>query len=412
MSLEILYLHQHFTTPDGAGGTRSWALGRALATRGHRVTIACGMAEDADAGLDGAFAYGRREGQVGPLRVVQFAIAYANAMGLAARSAAFLRFAARATPLAVGGGFDTIIASSTPPTVALPALAALRLRGVPFVFEIRDPWPELLLAMKAIRPGLASRALSALSGVACRAAASVVALSDGAAESARAHGATSVAVIPNGCDLDLFSPQVTRWRPEAAAPWEALFVYAGAHGKANGLDQLLDAAAILKARGEHRVRLLLVGEGAERRRLIAQASERHLTNVTFLDAMPKRSLAALLAGAQGGLLCLAPVPEFAEGTSPNKLMDLLAAGLPVVSNVPGRAARWLREGGAGITAPDPAAMADAMASLAAAPARRAAMGRAARALAVHRFDRNRLAAMFCDLVEGAARPRRDMAVAA
>lgn len=412
MSLDILYLHQHFTTPDGAGGTRSWALGRALALRGHRVTIACGVAEGAVSGLEDDFVRGRRAGRVGPLQVVQFAIPYANAMGNAARSAAFLRFAARAGRLALGGGFDIIIASSTPPSVALPALAARRLTGVPFVFEIRDPWPELLLAMGALRPGIASRSLSALSGMACRAAHSVVALSEGAAASARAHGAASVAVIPNGCDLDLFGPQIRPMRPEIAAPWEALFVYAGAHGRANGLDMLLDAAAILHARGDRRVRLLLVGEGGARASLMAQATERGLGNVSFLDAMPKRALAGLLAAAQGGLLCLEKVADFAEGTSPNKLMDLLAAGLPVVSNVPGRAARWLAEGGAGITAPDAAGMADAMAALAADPARRAAMGAAARAFATRRFDRNRLAAAFCDLVEASARPRQRVAVPA
>lgn len=405
MSLRVLYLHQHFTTPDGAGGTRSWAMAGALAARGHRVTVACGAAEGAESGLDGPFRRGRRAGRTGPFEVVQFAIPYANAMGAAARARAFLAFAARATPLALRGGFDVIVASSTPPTVALPALAARAIRRVPFVFEIRDPWPELLLSMGALRPGAVASGLAGLSRRACRGAARVIALSDGAADSAHNHGARRVAVIPNGCDINLFGPHVPPARAEAAAAWEAVFVYAGAHGKANGLDMLLDAAAVLRARGERRVRLLLVGEGGERPRLIARASTEGLENVTFLPAMPKRALARLLAAAQGGLLCLAPVPGFAEGTSPNKLMDLLAAGLPVVSNVPGRAARWLAEGEAGFTATTPFGLADAMTLLARDPARRAAVGAAARRLAVRRFDRRVLAARFCEEVEAAARPR-------
>lgn len=404
MSLRVLYLHQHFTTPDGAGGTRSWAMARALAGRGHRVTMACGLSEGTESGLSAPFRRGRRTGRAGPLRVAQFAVPYANAMGPVARSRAFLCFAARSTALAVGGGFDVIVASSTPPTVALPALAALGIAGVPFVFEIRDPWPDLLLSMGALRPGLIATGLSALTGRACRGAAGVIALSEGAAASARRHGARRVALIPNGCDLDLFGPHVAPVRPAVAAPSEVVFVYAGAHGPANGLDTLLDAAAILRGRDERRVRLLLVGDGADRARLIGRAQADGLHNVTFAPAMPKRALAALLAGVQGGLLCLAPVPAFAEGTSPNKLMDLLAAGLPVVSNVPGRAARWLAEGEAGLTATTATGLADAMAVLARDPARRAAMGQAARRLAVRRFDRRVLAAQFCAVVEAAARP--------
>lgn len=405
MSLRVLYLHQHFTTPDGAGGTRSWAMARALAARGHRVTVACGLSEGTDSGLSAPFRRGRRAGRAGPLSLVQFRVPYANAMGAAARGRAFLSFAARAMPLAVGGGFDVIVASSTPPTVALPALAAHGIARLPFVFEIRDPWPELLLSLGALRPGPVATGLSALSGHACRAAAHVIALSEGAAESARRHGARHVSLIPNGCDLDLFGPHVAPARPEAAAPWESAFVYAGAHGPANGLDALLDAARILRDRGEWRVRLLLVGEGAERARLAHRARIEELRNVTFLPAMPKRALASLFAGAQGGLLCLAPAPAFAEGTSPNKLMDLLAAGLPVVSNVPGRAAQWLAEGEAGLTATTPAGLADAMTLLAHEPGRRIAMRQAARRLAIRRFDRRDLAARFCDAVEAAARSR-------
>jgi glycosyltransferase involved in cell wall biosynthesis len=112
-----------------------------------------------------------------------------------------------------------------------------------------------------------------------------------------------------------------------------------------------------------------------------------LGNVTFLDPLPKPRLAALLAGSQIGVQCLAPVPEFAEWTAPNKLMDYLAAGLPVVANLPGRAARLLAEGLCGIAAPpgNTAALGEALATLAADPARRAALGMAGRQAALTRF---------------------------
>jgi len=421
--LRILYLHQHFSTPDGATGTRSFAMARALAARGHAVTIACGRYAGAATGLAGPLCRGWREGRVGAFQVVEYAIPCGNAQGLVARAAAFLRYAARAGALALAGPaaamprtppatppraarprrWDVLIASSTPLTVALPALAAWRLRGLPFVFEIRDLWPELPRAMHIGTPPLWA-ALDRLADAACRHAAAVVALSDGMAETALAHGATPARlhVVPNGADLDLFGPQVAPWRPPEAPPHEALAVYAGAHGPANGLDQLLDAAAV--ARGAP-LRLLLVGQGAEKPRLMARAAALGLGHVNFLDPLPKPRLAALLAASQIGVLCLAPVAAFAEWTAPNKLMDYLAAGLPVVANQNVAAGRLLREGPCGVAVPpgDAAAFGQAMAALAADPVRRAGMGLAARALAVRRYDWRLLAQRFCDVVEAAAR---------
>jgi glycosyltransferase involved in cell wall biosynthesis len=404
-AVRILYLHQHFSTPDGATATRSHAMARALAARGHAVTIACGAMAGAVTGLSGPYGYGRRTGRVGACTVVEYDIPYRNGMGVAARGSAFLRFAARATPLALSRRFDLAIASSTPLTVALPALAAQRLRRMPFVFEIRDPWPELLRAMGIGSPPIWA-AMDRLADAACRRAAAVVALSEGMAETALRHGAdpARVHVVPNGCDLDLFGPQVAPWRPEAAASWEALAVYAGAHGPANGLDLLLDAALHLRAQGERRVRLLLVGEGGEKPRLQARAAAAQLDNVVFLAPMPKPQLAMLLAGAQIGVQCLSPVGAFAEWTAPNKLMDYLAAGLPVVANLEGRAARLLAEGPCGIAvAPsDSAGMAAALAALARDPVRRKAMGEAGRGQAVRHWDRRVLATQFCAVVEAAA----------
>jgi len=406
--VRILYLHQHYSGPGGATATRSHAMARALTAAGHSVTIACGQYAGAVTGLGGPFRHGRREGVVRGVKLVEFAIPCGNHQGFARRTAAFGRFAAAATRLALAEPWDLVVASSTPLTVAIPALVAHRLRGTPFLFEIRDPWPELPRAMKAA-PALALAAMEPLATAACRRAAGVVALSEGMAETALARGAdpARVRVVPNGCDLDLFGPHIAPWRPPGAAMWEVLAVYAGAHGRANGLDQLLDAAALLQRQGERRLRLLLVGEGSEKPRLQQAALARGLANVTFLDSLPKQRLAALLAGAQVGVQCLAPVPEFAEWTAPNKLMDYLAAGLPVVANLSGRAARLLAEGHGdspcGIATPpgDAAALAHALTWMADNPALRGRMGAAGRAQAVRRWDRRLLAADFVHAAERA-----------
>lgn len=396
--MRLLYLHQHFSTPGGATATRSFAMARALAARGHEVTLACGSYEGAETGLRGPFHAGRREGSVDAFRVIEFAIPCGNRQGLRDRADAFLRYAARAAGLALSGRFDLALASSTPLSVALPALLARRFRSLPFVFEIRDPWPELPRAMGLGSPGL-WWAMDRLADAACRQARAVIALSDGMAETARAHGAHEVTVLPNGCDLSLFGPHIPPWRPEDLPPDAILAVYAGAHGPANGLTQLIEAATRLQ---DPRLVLLLVGQGAEKPRLRAIAAG--LRNIRFLDPLPKPRLAALLAGAQIGLQCLAPVPAFAEWTAPNKLMDYLAAGLPVIANCPGRAARLLEDGPCGLATPpgNPAALAAALDALAADPVRRAALGSAARLQAEQRWDRRLLADRFCALIERAA----------
>jgi glycosyltransferase involved in cell wall biosynthesis len=402
----ILYLHQHFSTPEGAAGTRSHAFARALAQRGHGVTLACGQWQGAVTGLAGPFRRGARRGRVAGFEVVEFAIPCGNAQGLPARALAFLRYAARAARLAARPGWDLVIASSTPLSVALPALWARRRRGTPFLFEIRDPWPELPAAL-GLRAPLLLPALERLARAACQGASAVIALTPGIGETALARGTPPgrLHIIGQGCDLDLFGPQIPPWRPDLAGSQEMLAVYAGAHGRANGLGFLLEAASHLQAAGERRVRLLLVGEGSEKTALMQEAARRGLSHLSFLDPLPKRELAGLLAGSQVALLCLAPIPAFAEWTAPNKLMDYLAAGRPILSNVPGEAARLLAAGGCGETLASPAECAATLARLAAEPTRREGMGLAARRLAERQHDRRLLAARFVAAVEGALAAR-------
>ena len=396
----ILYLHQHYSRPDGSTGTRSFLHAGALTEAGHGVTLACGRYAGARSGLGGPFRLGARRGAPDGFDVVEFDIPCGNAQRLPARASAFLRFAARAAALALRGEWDLVVASSTPLTVAIPALLARRLRGVPFVFEIRDPWPEMPRALAPGRiPAPVLGALDRLANAACREAAATVALTEGMARTAIAHGAdpARVHVLPQGADLDLFGPLAAPWRPDCAAPDELLAVYAGAHGPANGLDQLLDAAALLRGAG---VRLLLVGEGARKAALVARAKAEHLP-VCFLDPLPKPRIAQLLAGADVALLCLADVPALGELSAPNKLAEGLAAGLPIVANVPGRAARLLEDGRCGLAVPpgDAPALAAALRRLAQDPRARHAMGRAARELAEARLDARRIARDFVGLVE-------------
>ncbi len=401
--MRILYFHQHFTTPDGSSGTRSYEFAKALIARGHQVTMVCGRSDRSGLRLPFDEARGWFRGDIDGIDVIALPLAYSNSDGVARRLLTFLRFAFRSIVIALRHDCDLVFATSTPLTAAIPGIFARWFRRKPFIFEVRDLWPELPRAMGMRNPFLLG-GMWVLEGLAYRSSVASVGLAPGIAEGIARRSAAGhpIALIPNGCDLDLFHP---RLREPLVIPGIARddFVagFTGAHGKANGLDAVLDAAAELRRRGDTKVRILLVGDGAEKPRLMERARSEGLANVVFHPPMPKRQLAGLTASLGCGLMVLDNIPAFYRGTSPNKFFDYIAAGIPVVNNYPGWLAGMIGEAGCGLAVPpsDPVALADALQRLAGSPADRERMGLAARRLAESRFNREALAAKFADTLE-------------
>jgi len=173
---------------------------------------------------------------------------------------------------------------------------------------------------------------------------------------------------------------------------------------ANGLDAVLDAALVLKKRGNTRIRLVFIGDGKLKPELVARADREGLDNCLFLAPVNKRKLTAYLRGADAGLMILANVPAFYYGTSPNKFFDYIAIGLPVINNYPGWLAEMITRSECGIAVePDnPEAFADALEKMAANPSLVNEMGLRARELAVSEFDREKLGDRFVDFLEKVA----------
>jgi len=173
---------------------------------------------------------------------------------------------------------------------------------------------------------------------------------------------------------------------------------------ANGLDAVLDAALVLKKRGNTRIRLVFIGDGKLKPELVARAEREGLDNCMFLDPVNKRKLTAYLRGADAGLMILANVPAFYYGTSPNKFFDYIAIGLPVINNYPGWLAEMITRSECGIAVePDnPEAFADALEKMATNPVLVKEMGLRARELAVSEFDRDKLGDRFVDFLEKVA----------
>jgi len=405
--MRVLYFHQHFSTPKGATGTRSYENSRKLLERGHSVTIVCGSYVAGMTGLSGEFRRGARRGEVDGIDVIELRLPYANQQGFLARSMVFMRFAARSIWIALTEKYDVVFATSTPLTAAIPGIVASIFRRKPFVFEVRDLWPELPKAMGVIRNPVLLKLLDWLERAAYRAADSCIGLSPGIVEGIqrKAPAGRRVTLIPNGCDLDFFNAtESSAIRFPRATDGQLVAVFTGAHGLANGLAAVLDAAAELLQRERNDIQIFLIGDGQQKEGLVRRAETDKLSNLTFLNSVPKTTLAEMLVDADIGLMILANVPAFYFGTSPNKFFDYIALGLPVVNNYPGWLATMIEdeEIGIAVTPESPSEFADALVYLADNPVIRQRMGERARQFAERQFGREGLSNLVVTEIEGAA----------
>lgn len=392
--MRIVYLHQYFNTPAMPGGTRSYELARRLVARGHEVHMVTAWREPDD----------RRDWfrtEEAGIQVHWLPVRYANRMNSSERIRAFLRFAWGAAHFASRLPADVVFATSTPLTIALPAIELRRRLGVPMVFEVRDLWPELPIAIGALRNPLLRWAARRLERQAYRNATRVIALSPGMAEGVARTGYPSgrIHVIPNGADLDSFGGDAGRDAFRAELPGvgdRTLVGYIGTLGKINGVSYLVDlAAAALK--GAPELRFLIVGEGGEETSICARAQRLGVLgrNLFMLKALPKFRIRDAFAACDVSLSLFVDLPEM-QANSANKFFDGLAAGRAIAVNYGGWQADLLERHGAGIRlasdAPETAAR--QLGEWAARPEALREAGQAARALAEREFDRDRLAQTF------------------
>lgn len=405
--MHILYFHQHFSTPKGSAGIRSYEMAKRLIKHGHQVTMVCGSYGGASTGLQEEFKNGKREGFVEGIEVIEFDLAISNADGFVKRAATFLKFAFKSIGVALTKQYDLVFATTTPLTAGIPGIFARWLRGKPFVFEVRDLWPELPKEMGVIKNPVVLWAMSVLEWCSYRSAHRCIGLSPGIVEGIKKRGvkASKIEIVPNGCDLSIFAEDVKPWRVDGVADTDLMAVFTGTHGQANGLDAALDAAIELKSRDRNDIKLVFIGQGKLKEALQKRAELENLDNVIFHAPVNKSKLAELMKGADIGLQLLANIPAFYYGTSPNKFFDYISAGLPVLNNYPGWLAGMINENHCGYAIePDNAGVfADALENAADNKASLPEMGKNAQALAKQGFNRHNLADKWVTWVTGAVK---------
>ena len=402
--MKILYFHQHFSTTQGASGLRAYKNARALISAGHEVTMICGNSDKGKTGLDQPFSKGMRSGIIDNIKVIEFQLNYSNHDSFLRRTLIFIRFAVRSVFVAMRIKSDLIFSSSTPLTASIPGIVARWLRNSRFIFEVRDLWPELPREMGVIRNPIFLGMMSVLEKISYYSAHACIGLSPGIVTGIRnkSKSQKKIAMIPNGSDLDVFNdPELVSNRPAGTLKSDFIAIFTGAHGIANGLMSVIDAAEVLKNLKRLDTKFVFVGDGKLKPALQKRSNERGLHNCIFLNPVPKKQLAEYLKGADVGMMILANVPAFYYGTSPNKFFDYLAAGLPVLNNYPGWLADMINKGNIGIVVPpdDPNSIANALIHMADNRHVLDEMKINAKNMAREEFDRNILAQRFVEFIE-------------
>jgi glycosyltransferase involved in cell wall biosynthesis len=274
------------------------------------------------------------------------------------------------------------------------AWAIARLQRVPLVFEVRDLWPAFAVAAGVLRSSILIRLSEGLERFLYRRADHLIANSPGFVPYLRRRGVaeSKITLVPNGVDPAMFDPAADGRPFRTAHGLQQRFVvlYAGAHGLANDLGVVLEAASQL--RREAAIVFVLVGDGKEKPGLMRQAEAMGLSNVRFLPPVAKGDIPQVLAAADCGLAILQPLPLFAT-TYPNKVFDYMAAGRPVLLAIDGVIRQVVEEEKAGLAVPpgDPAALAAAVRRLAGDRVSARRMGELGRSAIERRFDRRRQA---------------------
>ncbi|MBI4053291.1 MAG: glycosyltransferase family 4 protein [Candidatus Diapherotrites archaeon] len=379
--MNILIIHKHFTLPGEPGSSKPFDLAVFLAEAGHTVWVLAGNRN---------YMTDKKRGVTKVVLRRNLQVIYCNVLG--SHHAGFFGRLLAQQSFMLGAFFasfkipriDVVLASSPPLQSGLAGLAIAKARRARFVLEVRDLWPLVPVLMGALRNGLLARLGNFIERLLYRSADRIVCVTNEFRKEILKTGIGSgkVLVIPNGVSLDLFAgkkPAKRRWK-------KFVVMYAGPMGRFYGLQRVLEAAVLL--RHDKELLFVLVGDGSGKAGLKAFAKTNRLGNVLFLPVIPKAALPELLMQAD---VCVNSMIEKVSGLSfiPNKCLEYLACGKPVVSNS-GALSGILKRSSGIVVAETARGFADAVIRIKKDARRRERLGRKGRAFAEAHFDRKKL----------------------
>jgi hypothetical protein len=396
--MRILLLTDNFVPETNSPALRAYDHARAWVGNGAKVTVITTIPN---------FPTGRplppyrnrlyQKETMDGIEVVRVWTLLAPNRGIFWRSLDFLSFAVSGFLAGLFRRYDVILATSPQLLTALAGRCLATVKRRPWVFEVRDLWPDSIVAVGAMRENVLIRALQRLETGLYRHATRVVAVSDGIRDRLIARGVPreKIGVVPNGVDSRRIGAEAGDIDLRQSLKFNDRFVvgYVGTHGMAQGLEVVLDAAHALR---DSNALFLFVGEGARRDAIIARASKMQLRNVQFIGLVPRQVAAAYLRACDAVVIPLKRTSQI-EITLPGKIFEAAALGKPIIVSAEGASADLVRRYGAGLVAPpeDPDVLADAIRRLASDPELRKQLSQGSLVLA-RDFDREHFAQMLLD----------------
>ena len=351
--MHILFLTDNFPPEVNAPASRTHEHCRLWVAAGHQVTvITCAPNFPKGRVFDGYRNAWRQDETMDGIRVIRVWSYITANEGFIRRVLDYLSFMATATLAGLGvRGVDVVVGTSPQFFTACAAYAVGTLKRRPWVFELRDIWPESIKAVGAMKESAVIRWLERLELFLYRRAARVVSVTHSFKRSLMARGIAGdkIDVVTNGVDLSRFSvrPKDKALTQQLGLDGKFVAGYIGTHGMAHALETLLDAAELLRLApdGEH-IRLLLLGDGARKAELQADAQRRGLDNLVFIDSVPKEQVARYWSLLDVSVIHLRRTELFTT-VIPSKLFECMGMGIPVLHGVAGESADIVRDAGAG-----------------------------------------------------------------
>jgi glycosyltransferase involved in cell wall biosynthesis len=392
--MNILYIHQYFLTPQEPGGTRSYWLAQELIKNGHKVTMLTSSTK---------FAEEIKETNVDGIEVIYLKEEYDQNMSITRRLKAFVKFMYKSSKIGLmQKNIDLVIATSTPLTIGVPALVLKWLKKKPFVFEVRDLWPEVPIQMGAIKNKWIIKATRSLEKLIYKNASHVIALSPGMQDGVLQYlPIDKTSMIPNMAKMDEFWPrEKNNLLMEKLGLQKDSFkvVHFGSLGLANGAYTIIESAQLLRKSKD--IEFLFVGGGSTEQELIEEVQKHNLENVKFLGKFPMKDVSEIVNFSDVSLISFLDLPILYTN-SPNKLFDSLSAGKPIIVNSAGWTKAIAEDYRCGyyVNPKNPQELADKILFLKSNPDISAEMGINSRMLAETVYDKSILCKQFVQVIE-------------
>ncbi|MBS1530843.1 MAG: glycosyltransferase family 4 protein [Bacteroidetes bacterium] len=393
--MKVVYFYQYFSTPNGSWGTRVYEFAKKWVEQGHEVTVVSSIYSKSDLKASKLVEDQFFEG----IHVKVINVVIDNKQATIKRIRSFILYGLLSSYYALTLKADVVVASSGPITVGLPGLVARYLRGRKLLFETRDLWPETAIELGILKNKTLQKLCYWFERCCYKASSYIVTLSPGMTKNINQRfGITRIDDVTNAANIALFSNKVP-FQSDIVQRGK-FAVYTGNIGMVNNSYWLYGAAKCLKEAGRDDIKIVLIGEGQQREELEQLAKQEGIDNFIRLGLMPKTELVGYVQSALVSLVPLKGTPVL-DTSSPNKLFESLAAGVPVIQNTNGWLKDFLKEHQVGFTLDpeNPKVLADQLIWMDAHPEEVKALGKRSYEAAIKYFDKDYLADKMLKILE-------------